>query len=67
MIELIVSFVVGIIVGAGGLYALQYLYEWMDSLAYRVRNLRMTHARFTEDVNLWYEFNDWKRMQKGKE
>lgn len=66
MIETIV-FVIGGVLGVFTVIAIQKVYEWIDSLVTRVRSLRIEHERVQEDLKLWYEFNDWKRMQKGKE
>jgi len=66
IIETIV-FVIGCVLGVFTVIAIQKVYDWIDKLSTRVKSLRREHAIVHEDIELWYEFNDWKRMQKGKE
>ena len=63
MIDILI-FVCGVVVGTVGLYALQCLYNWVDSLSRKVADLRRQHSGIIQDIDLWYEFNDWKRMNK---
>jgi hypothetical protein len=60
----ILIFGLGVIVGAGGLYALFALYQWIGSLSRRVERLRWELSHYNQEKELWGEFHDWKRMPK---
>lgn len=60
-------FLCGIVIGVGGLYALQCLYDWINSLRDRVERLRFELGHYSMQRELWTEFQFWKREQKGKE
>lgn len=63
----ILIFGLGIIIGAGGLYALFALYRWIDSLSRRVESLKWELSRYSIEREMWHEFHDWKRMKEGKQ
>jgi hypothetical protein len=56
----------GLVVGAGGLYALFALHRWVDSLSSKINILKWELERYTMERELWAEFQFWKREQKEK-
>lgn len=67
MIDILI-FVCGVVTGAGGLYALLSLYDWIHKLQRKVTDLKNELSFFAMQREQWYEFQDWKRMnQKPKD
>lgn len=66
MIETIV-FAFGIGLGICTVIVIQKVYDWVDNLASRVERLKWELGHYSQERELWCEFHDWKRMQKGKE
>ena len=62
----ILIFGLGLIIGAGGLYALFALHRWVNNLASRVERLRFELNHYSTERELWNEFRFWKQ-EKGKQ
>jgi hypothetical protein len=65
MIETLI-FGLGVAVGAGGLYALYALYQWIARLKNRVESLKWELHHHTINRELWTEFSHWKREEQSK-
>ena len=61
MIDILI-FVFGVVTGAGGLYALLSLYDWVNELQKKVTDLKIQLSFYTMEQERWNEFHDWKRM-----
>ncbi len=59
-------FFIGLLVGIAAYFSIQWVYNWVDSLADRARKLRfeIEHYRLTQEQ--WTEFQVWKQ-EKQKE
>lgn len=62
MIEL--AFFAGILLGVGGLFAIQSLYKWIADMNRKVHDVKNQLSFYTMERELWAEFHDWKRMDK---
>lgn len=67
MMRELLLFLCGIAVGVVGFYAIQCLYNWIESLRSKVERLRFELGHYQMQRELWTEFQFWKREQKGKE
>jgi hypothetical protein len=67
MNELIAGIIIGGSITFFAFLGSYFFVNWVKEKKQQISDLRREHSVLLRDIDLWYEFNDWKRMKKGKE
>jgi len=59
-------FVLGAVIGIAGVLAVQWLYNWIDSMRRQVESVKWDLERYQRMKEDWVEFSFWKNEQKKK-
>lgn len=67
MNELIAGIIIGSSITFFAFLGSYFFVNWVKEKKQQISDLKREHSDMLRDIELWYEFNDWKRMTKGKE
>lgn len=56
--------ILGAVIGIAGVLAVQWLYNWIDSMRRQVESVKWDLERYHRQREDWVEFSFWKNEQK---
>lgn len=64
--ETVLYIFIGIVVGVGGVLAIQALYNWIAKMHKQIESVKWELERYHRQREDWIEFTFWKNEQKNK-